>query len=417
MFYKLDALKKMTFDFPDAFYLVNHQLFSKNFDDLLNSFKKYYEKTNIAYSYKTNYIPRFCKIIEEKGGLAEVVSDMECRIAYKLGVDHKSIVFNGPYKNEKFMKDFLINGGTVNIDSTYELDMICSFADENPNIKINVGIRCNYDVLDGIISRFGFDIDGEEFSNAILNLNNRKNINIKGLHAHFASRDIETWKNKVKGMLALIENKFNDIKFENIDLGGGLYGNMSPSLKEQFTSYIPTFEEYAEAVAKPFAEFFANKSYKPTLLIEPGSALVGDAMNFVSRVINIKNVRGKYIATLTGSMYNINPTLNKKNPPIEILNFSSNVQKEYSNLDFAGFTCIESDYLYRGYHGKLAIGDYVYFENVGSYSVVLKPPFILPNYPIIEYFDETSEIRLLKPQETFEDIFNKHRFNFGENNV
>ena len=80
--------------------------------------------------------------------------------------------------------------------------------------------------------------------------------------------------------------------------------------KKQFDSEIPTYKQYAEVVATIFANRFKNAERKPLLLIEPGSALVGDCMYFASRVVNIKEVRGKAIATLCGSIYNINPTLN-----------------------------------------------------------------------------------------------------------
>ena len=169
-------------------------------------------------------------------------------------------------------------------------------------------------------------------------------------------------------MLALIDKL--GIVPEHIDLGGGLFGKMADSLKAQFDTDIPTYKQYAEEVAPVFAKHFRNTENKPMLLIEPGSALVGDCMRFAAKVINIKNVRGKSIATLLGSIYNINPTLNTKNPPIEVYPMGRE-QKEFTDLDFGGFTCIESDYLYRHFNGKLAKGDMVVFGNAGSYSVVL----------------------------------------------
>ena len=130
-------------------------------------------------------------------------------------------------------------------------------------------------------------------------------------------------------------------------------------------------------------------------------------MRFAAKVVNIKNVRGKSIATLLGSIYNINPTLNKKNPPIEVYSMGAE-QKEYTDLDFGGFTCIESDYLYRHFDGMLAKDDMVVFGNVGSYSVVLKPPFILPNFPIVDISE--GELEIIKRGETFDDLF--HTFSF-----
>jgi diaminopimelate decarboxylase len=110
-----------------------------------------------------------------------------------------------------------------------------------------------------------------------------------------------------------------------------------------------------------------------------------------------------------GSIYNINPTLNKKNPPIDIYHKGDNA-KQYFNLDFGGYTCIESDYLYKGFNGNLSVGDYVVLGNVGSYSIVLKPPFILPNFAVIDYDDENENIELIKEPENFEDIFHTYKF-------
>ena len=84
----------------------------------------------------------------------------------------------------------------------------------------------------------------------------------------------------------------------------------------------------------------------------------------------------------------------------------------YQNLDFGGYTCIEGDYLYRGYNGPLSIGDLVVFENVGSYSVVLKPPFILPNFPVVELCK--GDVKVVKRKETFDDLFQTYEFKFSE---
>ncbi|MEM8096396.1 decarboxylase, partial [Morganella morganii] len=67
------------------------------------------------------------------------------------------------------------------------------------------------------------------------------------------------------------------------------------------------------------------------------------------------------------------------------------------------YTCIESDYLYRGYQGNLDIDDFIMLDNAGSYSIVFKPPFILPNVPVVEI--KNNKINVIKRQETFNDVF------------
>ena len=398
-------MQQLTEKIGDAFYMLDSNQFKQNFIELKSEFTSIYPNFNIAYSYKTNYTPKLCRIVNDLGGYAEVVSDMEMEIALRIGVDPKKIIWNGPFKNAKKVEQLLVIGGTVNIDSACEIDLVAAIARKYPNHKLNIGVRCNFDVNDGVVSRFGFDIESEDFKKAMDLFCNYKNLYLIGLQCHFATRSLDTWKSRAEGMLALIDKL--GILPEQIDLGGGLFGKMADSLKAQFDCEIPSYKQYAEAVAPVFADHFKKINNKPLLLIEPGSALVGDCMHFAARVVNIKDVRGKAIATLLGSIYNINPTLNKKNPPINVYSMGCE-QMEYKDLDFGGFTCIESDYLYRHFSGKLAKGDMVVFGNVGSYSVVLKPPFILPNFPIIDVSD--GELEIIKRGETFDDLF--HTFAF-----
>ncbi len=398
-------MKELTEQVGDAFYLLESKQFRQNFLELKQEFQAFYPNFNIAYSYKTNYTPKLCKIVNELGGFAEVVSDMEMEIALRIGVQPEKIIWNGPFKNAKKVEELLVMGGTVNLDSAYEIDLVSEIARRHPEHRLNLGIRCNFDVNDGVVSRFGFDTASEDFNRALALFRKHPNLYLMGLQCHFATRRLDTWAPRAKGMLALIDRL--GLVPDHIDLGGGLFGKMADSLKAQFDSEIPTYKQYAQAVAPLFAEHFKDAPKKPLLLVEPGSALVGDCMRFASKVVNIKNVRGKNIATLLGSIYNINPTLNTKNPPIEVY-ATGGEQTEYQDLDFGGFTCIESDYLYRHFNGKLAKGDVVVFGNVGSYSVVLKPPFILPNFPIIDISE--GEIEIIKRGETFDDLF--HTFVF-----
>jgi diaminopimelate decarboxylase len=393
-----------------SFYLLDTEQFTQNFHELLNAFRSIYPNTYIAYSYKTNYIPRLCKLVDMLGGYAEIVSDMEYEITRRLGISTSKIHFNGPYKNAAITKEIILGGGIVNLDDYVEVPLVLQLAEEYPNKVIKIGLRCNFNINDGVTSRFGFDIEKDSFRDLISTLTAKENISIAGIQCHFATRAIETWQPRAEGISRISKEYFTD-QPSHIDLGGGMFGKMKESLKEQFASRIPTYEEYAQQAAGFINSFFKDSSKQPDLFIEPGSALVGDAMRFVAPVISIKDIRGKAIATLLGSVYNINPTLNKKNPPITVFTEDTNKQSMYKNLDFGGYTCIEGDYLYKGYNGPLSLGDLVVFENVGSYSVVLKPPFILPNFPVVELCK--GDVRVIKRKETFDDLFQTYVFQFN----
>lgn len=390
-------------EYGDAFYLLDSEQYRNNFLELRDTFRKIYPNFNIAYSYKTNYTPKFCKIVNELGGYAEVVSEMELEIALRVGVKPNRIIWNGPIKNPKKLEEFLVAGGTGNIDSVEELEVVKNIAERHPDKKLNLGIRCNYEVNDGVVSRFGFDVDSEGFKKVLAFVTSTPNVHFINFQCHFAKRQIEYWPARAKGMVELIDRL--GIIPDRIDIGGGLFGKMADSLKAQFTNEIPDYQAYAEAAARVFAEYFADKDVKPELLIEPGSAVVGDCMKFVGTVKTIKNVRGKWFATILGSQKNISMT--GINPPMEIIAMGGE-QKEYENLDMVGFTCIEGDVLYHNYNGKLAHEDAIVISNCGSYSLVMKPPFILPNFPVLDICGEKTEV--IKRGEVFDDLF--HTFNF-----
>ena len=389
--------------YGDAFYLLDSAQYRQNYGELKTAFQKIYPKFNIAYSYKTNYTPKLCRIVNELGGYAEVVSEMELEIAKRVGCKADRIIWNGPIKNAHIVEEFLLEGGTVNIDSREELTMVRDIHERHPQTLLHVGIRCNYDVGDGVVSRFGFDIDGEDFKEAVTFAVTTDHVKLINFQCHFAKRQVEYWPARAKGMVEMIDRL--GIIPERIDIGGGLFGKMAPSLKAQFSSEIPDYEAYAEAAARVFADYFADKDEKPELLIEPGSALVGDCMKFVGTVKTIKNVRGKWIATVMGSQKNISMT--GINPPMEVITMGGE-QQEYSDLDMVGFTCIEGDVLYHNYTGKLAHEDAIVISNCGSYSIVMKPPFILPNFPILDISE--GECEVIKRKENFEDLFHTYEF-------
>ncbi len=389
--------------YGDAFYLLDSEQFVKNFNEIKDAFAKIYPKFNVAYSYKTNYTPKFCKLIKQLGGYAEVVSEMELEIAKRVGCKSSQIIWNGPIKNVPLMEEFLLFGGTVNIDSKEELEEIKLLSLRHKENVLNVGIRCNYDVNDGVISRFGFDINGNDFQDAIDFVTTTNNVRLINFQCHFAKRQLDYWPARAKGMIDLIDRL--GIIPERIDIGGGLYGKMAPSLKAQFTTQIPTYQEYAESVAHIFADYFADKEKKPELLIEPGSAIVGDCMRFVGTVKTIKDIRGKKFATILGSQKNI--SMSGVNPPMEVISMGE-PQEDYHDLDFVGYTCIEGDVIYHNYSGKLAHEDAVVISNCGSYSLVMKPPFILPNFPVLDIC--SGEVEVVKRGESFDDLF--QTFNF-----
>ena len=402
---------KIKSEIGSCFYVANIEKFINNYNLLLNSFQRYYSKTSIAYSYKTNYLPSFCKAVLNNGGFAEVVSDMEADLALNVGVPPDKIFFNGPFKDKIYLKKFLRLGGTVNIDCFEEFLQIIEIS-KSLKSKCSVGVRCNFNIFDGTVSRFGFDSEDNTIRNVLDRILTEPYLNFTGLHCHFASRSQESWRNAANQMCNFISTLTTQQKksLKYVSLGGGLYGDMHPALGDQLAQSIPTFDDYASISASQFYKCVEkNQLSDVTLIIEPGTALSANALEFVTEIQSVKNVRGEVYVTTNGSSFNIGTAKSTVNLPFEIINFSSKDELiDLKDAKIVGYTCIETDILHSSFSGSVAIGDLLVFKEAGSYSIVMKPPFILPNVAIVELSDNGTVHKVLKRAETFNDIFSTY---------
>lgn len=109
------------------FYVFDTQGFIENYQALQAAMQQVYPNYRVAYSYKTNYTPYICNLVKSLGGYAEVVSDMEYRLARKLGYENSHIVYNGPAKGS-CMEEHLRNGGISNVDNPAEAARVAQLA-------------------------------------------------------------------------------------------------------------------------------------------------------------------------------------------------------------------------------------------------------------------------------------------------
>ena len=86
------------------------------------------------------------------------------------------------------------------------------------------------------------------------------------------------------------------------------------------------------------------------LIIEPGTALASKALDFVTQVVGIKKISGKYIINTTGSKYNMNPSPNRINSPNQTFLNQGTKQFKINKGFLCGYTCIESDIIHRREH-------------------------------------------------------------------
>ena len=383
----------------------------KNYRRLEETFRKVYPNYQISYSYKTNYTPFVCNLVKKLGGYAEVVSDMEYTLAKKLGYANCQIVYNGPSKGEE-MYEHLENNGILNLDSLDEAKRVVAYCKAHVDKRYTVGMRINMDLgAANFISRFGLEPDSADMKEVVRLINETPNLKLIGLHCHISRcRGADAWAERAKIMLSMAD-KYIDGVPQYISLGSGMFADMDDYLKNQFgDGSVPTYEDYCKATIKPFAEHYKDVEKKPMLFTEPGTTVVARYLSFVSKVLSIKQIRGRWIANMDGDYHNLGEICTMKKLPTHVI-AEGNKQKFYENIDIMGFTCLEQDVMVPAWNGELSEGDVMVFDNCGGYSIVSKPQFIKPQSAMFAKCIDGSVKQIMRA-ETFDDVFGKFSFEF-----
>jgi diaminopimelate decarboxylase len=388
-----------------SFFILDPAKLRSNYTSLVSAFKSHYHKIKIAYSYKTNYTPQICQILHEQGAWAEVVSEMEYSAALNLGISKDKIIFNGPYKADWAFRDAALGGSILNLDSHRDLGLLstlstCSLG----QTLINVVLRCNFPI-DKNISRFGFDAECPDFYDIVHTISNLRNVRLIGLHCHFPNRNLASFRKRAECLVSLCSRLFPKRPPAMLNIGGGFFSSLPESISRNMSESPATFLEYGSIVGEIFSRAFGHSSDAPTLILEPGTALVADVMNFYTQVISIKTIRGKHFATVAGSIFDISPNAKSRCLPVQPIlapDVPRGVAREYI---IAGFTCIEGDVLTESLISPLTVGDVLAYGNVGSYSVVMRPPFILPSNPILMKRTDDTCFDLVKARQSNESVF------------
>lgn len=372
-------------------------------------FSNKYPKVIVAYSYKVNYLPEVLRVIHNQGAWAEVASGFEYQIARRLDVPGNSIVFNGPFKTKEELAQAVNEGALINVDHFDEIKQLEEIS-STLGKKIDIGIRLNMEVgIDQLPDRFGFNIESGEAQQIVKRFYEKGLLNIIGLHVHLTSYIIEKntegnipakgikliWpKNhqtyrKASEKLVNFANGIREkygLKIEYLDMGGGF---------PQVDSITP----YVDAIVDPIQDGF-KESELPTLILEPGRAIVGNAADLITTVVAARKLSNGQRAVVVDAGINLLPTSFWKFQDIECLNRADNNLEE---TIVYGPLCLQTDIIAKTELPKLKAGDKLLVKNVGAYNIPQSSTFIYPQPSVILF--NGMDTKVIKKREEIEDIF------------
>jgi len=398
-----DALRRLHAAHGPSFYLFDEARLSGNVTALLDAFQGIYPKTGIGHSYKTNYVPAVARAMAAVGAVPEVVSAMEYDLALRLGMDAERIIVNGPVKRPDLLERALLAGSLVNVDGLEEVERIVAIAARCTDTHLRVGLRCNFPLPGLGRSRFGLDAGNDDLVRAAALLRGCENVVIEGLHCHIGGdRSASSYGLRTEKLIALADGLFGCSKPRWIDIGGGFAGGMPAELRAQFRTPPPSYADYAATIATRMLARYGTGADAPELILEPGMGVLSDAFEFVCRVEATKRVGAASHAITAGSIYNVKPTLNTFDLPVDLVRMNGTIATE-ACWKVSGFTCMEIDIMHSGLEAALAVGDDLVFMNTGAYTVVLDPPFI-STAPAIITVHADGRLGLARRAETLDDL-------------
>lgn len=389
-------------------FLVSAETLENNVRTFKKMFREKYPNTEVAYAYKANYLSQILKIIHKEGAWAEVASGFEYGIARKLGVPGSSIIFNGPGKTKEDLLGAVSHGALINADNEDEIGLLGEIAGELRR-SVDIGIRINADVgINQRIDRFGFSLEtGEAFRAAEL-CEETGVLNVICLHLHLTSYIVETGEGKeytpaqnIKliwpknaGMYEIAAKKISrlakkiekelGVKIKYIDLGGGF-----PSIKD--------LNVYVNKVTEPLVREFGKDG--PVLLLEPGRAIVKDAVSLVTTVLASKKLKNGQRTVTADAGINILPTSYWNSQEVKSLRPSG---KKLKNTVIHGPLCLQTDIVAKTLINELERGDKIVVENVGAYNIPQGSPFIYPRPCVVML--QNDRTRVIRRAETINDV-------------
>lgn len=377
---------KHNMNITTPFYVIHKKELDTALNDLKTALNQFWNNYIIGYSYKTNALPWIISYLHYHDCFAEIVSDDELALSSAIGVPLNRVIYNGPMKTKSSFICALKHGAYVNIDSQREIDWL----DSVPHDNYHLGLRVNFDIertcpnqsqcgLEG--GRFGFCYENGEFEEALKRIL-VKGFELKGLHLHVSSksRGIDIYKS-IANIACEIAKEYN-LKLDFIDIGGGFFGGLPEK---------PSFSDYFSDISDILKQFFSPITTK--LIVEPGMALIGSPVSYVTSVIDVKDTNYNRFVITDGSRTNIDPLMTKSN--YFYRHISRNQMPKLSRQIVCGYTCMEHDRLFNAVDDiEFSVGDKIIYDKVGAYTMCLTPLFI-KYFPAV-YVEDDGELKLVR---------------------
>jgi diaminopimelate decarboxylase len=369
---------------------------------------------SICYAVKANSNMSILRVLSRLGSSFDIVSGGELDRLRRVGVSGRRIVFSGVGKSREEIRGAMRYPGSragrggillFNVESAAELEVFLDEAARHVAAggqKPSAAIRVNPDVLAGGHPHIStgkphhkFGIDWPEARRLYLAHANSSAIAWRGISSHIGSQilSIAPYRQALSRLAKWVRDLArNGIALEYVDIGGGLgirYTDESPVVPASF--------------GRALAEII--RPFNCRLLIEPGRTLVGPSGVLLTRVLYVKENRGKRFIIVDAAMNDlIRPVLYSAVHPITPVRRERAFEGALQLVDVVGPVCESADFLARDLPlPPVQAGDLLAVWAAGAYGFVQSSNYNARRRPA-EILVEGRRLRVARNRQTYGDL-------------
>lgn len=290
--------------FGTPLYVVDEEHVRNNCRRYVAALAQHYEpETHIAYAGKAFLVSAMCKIVEQEGLWLDVASAGELHTAINAKFPADRLSMHGNYKSEAELQMALDHSiHRIVVDSLTELEQLEQIAARNDAkadilLRVTPGVEAHtheYIQTGQIDTKFGIHIEGGLALHATKLALKLPHLNLHGFHCHIGSQvfELESFSIAAKLMFNFLNvvRQATDRTFAEVNLGGGL------GIRYAEDENPPSVEEFAISIGNSLRVIAEKWDYpSPTLILEPGRSIIGEAgttlytVGVVKEVPNVRN--------------------------------------------------------------------------------------------------------------------------------
>jgi len=394
-------------EYGTPLYVIDEDKIRDNYKKVYGAFSSHYKPFKIFYACKANTNLSVMRILEQEGSGIDAVSPGEIYTALLSGFEPEKILFTGNNATDEELRFAAQSGVIINLDSVSALHRLTKICDPNEiklSFRINPKVGAGHHehcITGGDLSKFGVM---EEEAVEVYQMAADMGYNIAGIHTHIGSGilDPEPFMLAVETLMDVAGrvHQEGNIDLEFIDFGGGLGIPYTP---EESKLDIETFsKEITDLYKDKLNEYDLGK---PTMCIEPGRYIVGDASILLTKVNTIKQSYRKFAGVDAGFNTLLRPSMYGSYHHILIANKpdAENTQK----IDIAGNICESGDLFARDRPmPEIEEGDLLAILNAGAYAFSMSSQYN-SRPKAMEVLVNKGDSEVVREPETFADLFTK----------